>query len=240
MNVLKHFGQLLEVHASRRTYFWGEDLGYFVHSKTSSPSLTSMDNSINQLLRNSIKDLDKVRELMYNIKRELACTRLHHPHLGLTYPLVFTAMFTNFMQDEAYVLDTKENTHNLFMIEGDTPCGVGYNRYMRLKTYSSYADFFEEVANMVKGKSEQEQLEWWFNRKPFSLTMYRMFTVLVLLLLKGEDIIAKESLGVLKKMDSLGRIRDTRVFSGKGKLKKRFFGRAKSYVRRPRGTGEES
>lgn len=234
MNLEKYLGQKIVSlnRTSGRWYYWDEHIGYLIGSKNKS-SLSIMDMSLINSVKNLIKDLDKTRVLVYNIKESLALARLKCD-LSLTVPIVLAAMCTRMFTDIPYKKSDNTSSNNLYRIPGEVECVTKEGHTLYLSCYNSWEDCLIDVAQRYgTSRDEDECFKILFKELKFSLTLYRIYFVVTLLLMKGVDI-SEETM----EMDSLGRQCHYRNISWrKGYKISRLFGRNKTYRKRPQESG---
>lgn len=215
-----------------RLYFWDSSIGY-THHDTSIKRMTShMDLTLINVLRKSLKDIDNSIKIMYNVIESLTRVRMSFP-ISLNVPIVIASLLTNFFTNIPIVQSTGISSYNIFYVEGDTPC-VTERGILNLKSYDSYDDCLMDVSDMF-GLSyyEKETFEGFKKHVSFSLTLYRIFFILTLLLKRGVTINGEDL-----EMDSTGRFRNL----GNRRVpvpKKSLFRKTTNIAARPRQAGRE-
>jgi len=226
----KLFGEVIEtVHLNDkgRAYFWDTSIGYKHHDTSIDRMIVHMDLSLLNILRKSLVDIDNSIKTMYNVIESLTRVRIYSP-ISLNVPVVMASLLTNFFTAIPIKQEDGSNSYNLFYIEGDTPC-ITARGILHLKCYDSYDDCLMDASDRFDlSYHEDETFTAFMTHMPVSLTLFRVFFILTLLLKQGVTICEDNM-----EMDSMGRFRNSRR-SRNSVSKRPFFGEASRTQTRPR------
>jgi len=202
----KKYGQVIEpVHLNKNNcvYFWKPSIGYTNDPVSSTQFIRNMNIIGLNTLRFNITDVDESRKMLYNFIENLTSVRAYTA-IALNVPVVIAAIYTNFFTEVPF---TKEGipTYNVYYLGGDADC-VTPHGVRKLKVYNSLFDCIYDTATTLElTYNEEECFEIMYKKLGFSLTLYRFYFLIILNLLKGEDIHE-----TYREMDSYGSFRRLR------------------------------